>query len=108
MEKVKVKIYKPFKDKQGNTLDVETIAQIERLLLRNAGGFTLSSINYGAWIGKVDERVDDIIHIYEMIVDNNPSIIANLRAQALVIKQEMQQDCVLFTVEPMLEVEFVE
>lgn len=106
MQKVKVKIYKPLLDNYMQELDYDTCAQFEQMLLNNAGGFTKTQAK-GSWLDAFGDRINDAVEVYEMIVDNNPSIIANLRAQALVIKQEMQQDCVLFTVEPMLEVEFV-
>ena len=107
MEKVKVKIYKPEIGKV-KPLARSTQLQFENMLLKNAGGYTKHDSKLGVWLDAEGNKVYDRVYVYEMIVDNNPSIIANLRAQALVIKQEMQQDCVLFTIEPMLEVEFVE
>jgi len=106
-KKVRVTITRPVVDNDGNPLDVETLVQFENMLLKNSSGFTVSK-RAGVWLseGKF-ERFEDMNHVYEMIVDNNPSIIGNLRAQALVIKQEMNQEAVLFTVEPMTSVEFV-
>lgn len=104
--KVRVTITKPVLDVKGRILEPNTLRQFEKMLLNNTGGFSRRFID-GTWKGKDGTIYKDQSTVYEMIIDNNPSIIANLRQQALVIKQEMKQEAVLFTVEPMTLVEFI-
>ena len=83
-----------------------TRQQFEQMLLRNAGGFTLLETK-GAWLDNANNRVDDASLTYTMYCANNPSILANLKAQAKFIKDNLKQDAVLFSVESVTSLVFV-
>ncbi len=105
---IRVTITVPNTDNNGNPLARSTLEQFEKMLLNNAGGFS-KHLQQGMWLDseKTKQIYSDTSTLYEIITENNLSVIANLRAQALVIKQEMKQEAVLFTIEPLTTVEFV-
>jgi len=97
MNKILIEITVPHTDNKGKGLDLDTRKQVEKLILRNSGGFSRVTNVHGSWLDDSGKRYDDINSIYRIIVDDNPSVIANIRHQALVLKQELNQECILFT-----------
>jgi hypothetical protein len=97
MNKILIEITVPHTDNKGKGLDLDTRKQVEKLILKNAGGFSTITNVHGSWLDDNGKRYNDISTLYRIIADNNPSVIANIRHQALVLKQELDQECILFT-----------
>jgi len=91
---MKFKIYFPSQDKDGNSTDFsETMMKIQQKLIQDFGGFTMYEAT-GYWKGK--EIVCERVLIFEVYTDEVTE--TYLRVLASVIKTELNQASVMFTI----------